>query len=202
MSELEVYKAINAVHREIAKTGISKDQQVTYGGKYKFRGIDDVYNALSTIIAKNDLCIIPIIKNKDVQGFGNKSLHITIEAEYKFVSTKDGSSVSVFTIGEAIDQSDKGTNKAMSAAYKYAFLQMFCIPTEGDNDIENNDHRVDQVMISTKDAALIKQMLKQTGSDVKAFLNHIKAQDVDSMTEAQAKTAIHLLQQKVKRQQK
>ena len=30
----------------------------------------------------------------------------------------------------------------MSAAYKYACLQTFCIPTEADNDIENESHEV------------------------------------------------------------
>jgi hypothetical protein len=35
-----------------------------------------------------------------------------------------------------MDMADKATNKAMSAAYKYACLQAFCIPTEGDNDAD------------------------------------------------------------------
>ena len=35
-----------------------------------------------------------------------------------------------------MDRSDKATNKAMSAAYKYAALQAFAIPTEGDNDAD------------------------------------------------------------------
>ena len=40
------------------------------------------------------------------------------------------------TYGEAMDSADKSTNKAMSAAYKYMCLQVFCIPTEGDNDAD------------------------------------------------------------------
>jgi hypothetical protein len=39
-------------------------------------------------------------------------------------------------MGEAMDSSDKATNKAMSAAYKYAALMTFAIPTEGDNDAD------------------------------------------------------------------
>jgi hypothetical protein len=35
-----------------------------------------------------------------------------------------------------MDSADKATNKAMSAAYKYAALQAFCIPTEADNDAD------------------------------------------------------------------
>ncbi len=46
------------------------------------------------------------------------------------------------TIGEAMDSGDKSSNKAMSAAMKYALLEVFCIPTEGDNDSENHTHEV------------------------------------------------------------
>ena len=35
---------------------------------------------------------------------------------------------------------DKATNKAMTAAYKVACFQVFCIPTEGDNDADANTH--------------------------------------------------------------
>ena len=41
-----------------------------------------------------------------------------------------------------MDSGDKATNKAMSAAYKYAALQTFCIPTEGDNDADATTHEV------------------------------------------------------------
>jgi len=47
------------------------------------------------------------------------------------VSCRDGSLHTVTMFGEAMDSADKATNKAMSAAYKYACLQAFCIPTEG-----------------------------------------------------------------------
>jgi hypothetical protein len=50
----------------------------------------------------------------------------------------DGSNVCATTVGEAMDAGDKASNKAMSAAMKYALIQVLCIPTEGDNDTENN----------------------------------------------------------------
>src|SRR6478736_352439 len=46
------------------------------------------------------------------------------------VSAIDGTKHTVATFGEAMDSGDKATNKAMSAAYKYAAFQAFCIPTE------------------------------------------------------------------------
>lgn len=41
-----------------------------------------------------------------------------------------------------MDSGDKATNKAMSAAYKYAAFQAFAIPTEGDNDADGSTHEI------------------------------------------------------------
>jgi hypothetical protein len=68
--------------------------------------------------------------------------YVTVEAEYDFVSTNDGSMHTARVVGEAMDSADKATNKAMSAAYKYLCIQTFCIPTEGDNDADATTHEV------------------------------------------------------------
>jgi hypothetical protein len=67
---------------------------------------------------------------------------VTVEAEFDFVCAEDGSKHTVKTFGEAMDSGDKATNKAMSAAYKYAAFQAFAIPTEGDNDADAQTHEV------------------------------------------------------------
>ena len=71
---------------------------------------------------------------------GKALFYVTVEAEFDFVSAEDGSKHIVKTFGEAMDSGDKATNKAMSAAYKYACLQAFSIPTEGDNDADATAH--------------------------------------------------------------
>lgn len=138
-----VYACIAAVSAEIALTGISKDRK-NEAQHYKFRGIDDVYNALAPILAKNKLVIIPRIVSRDVverqTQKGGSLFYVTVAAEFDFVSAVDGSKATVCTFGEAMDSADKATNKAMSAAYKYAAFQTFCIPTEGDNDADATTH--------------------------------------------------------------
>ena len=73
---------------------------------------------------------------------GSTLFYTVLEVEFDFVSSEDGSTHTIRTIGEAMDSADKSTNKAMSAAYKYACLQAFCIPTEGDNDADATTHDV------------------------------------------------------------
>ena len=60
---MKIYKAINAVQADLAISGISKDRKNAMQG-YSFRGIDDVYNALSPLLAKHGLCILPRILNR------------------------------------------------------------------------------------------------------------------------------------------
>lgn len=138
-----VYQLIADVSAEIAKTGISKDRNNAQQG-YKFRGIDDVYNSLAPIISKSGLVILPRMESREVAerstSKGNAIFYVTVDAEFDFVSSHDGSKHVVKIFGEAMDTADKATNKAMSAAYKYAVFQTFCIPTEGDNDADQTTH--------------------------------------------------------------
>lgn len=139
----KVYAAIAAVTADMAKEGIAKGRRNTQQG-YQFRGIDDVYNALSPVLAKHRLCILPRVTERKVQERetqrGGVLFYVTVRVEFDFVSADDGSVHTVSTYGEAMDSADKATNKAMSAAYKYAAFQTFCIPTEGDNDADATTH--------------------------------------------------------------
>jgi len=148
---MKVYQAINAIQADLAKTGISKDRVNSQGSGYKFRGIDDVYNAISPLLAKHGLCILPRMLNREctdrISGKGGNLFYVVVEAEFDFVSAEDGSKHTVKTFGEAMDSGDKATNKAMSAAYKYAAFQAFAIPTEGDNDADAYTHDVAPTII-------------------------------------------------------
>jgi hypothetical protein len=142
---MKVYQAINKIQAELATQGISKAHKNTQQG-YQFRGIDDVYNALSPLLARHGLCILPRMLARTCEerqtAKGGALFSVTVEAEFDFVCAEDGSKHTIKTFGEAMDSGDKATNKAMSAAYKYAAFQAFAIPTEGDNDADATTHHV------------------------------------------------------------
>jgi hypothetical protein len=142
---MSVYKSINAVQAALARTGISKANRNQAQG-YNFRGIDDCYNALSPLLAEHGLCILPRVLARTVVEHPSKNggvlFYVTVEVEFDFVCAEDGSKHTVKTFGEAMDSGDKATNKAMSAAYKYAVMQAFAIPTEGDNDADAHTHEI------------------------------------------------------------
>lgn len=175
---MKVYKAINAVQGELAKSGIGKDSENKFDN-YKFRGIDAVYNALSPLLAKHGLCILPRMLGRSCEERTSKGggalFYVTVDAEFDFVSAEDGSKHTIKTFGEAMDRGDKATNKAMSAAYKYAAFQAFAIPTEGDNDADAVTHEVTTKITPAAGAvdrldAGRKEVLDRTVADCTALL--------------------------------
>jgi hypothetical protein len=142
---MKVYEKIASVTAELSKIGISKDSKNQSQG-YAFRGIDAVYGALSPLLSKHGLCILPRVTDRQVIERQNRQgtalFYVTLTVEFDFVAAEDGSKHTVITVGEAMDSGDKASNKAMSAAYKYAAFQAFCIPTEGDNDADSQTHEV------------------------------------------------------------
>lgn len=145
MCDKKIYESINKIQAALAKTGISKDRKNQQQG-YAFRGIDDVYGALAPLLAEHGVCVFPRATERTCverqTQRGGALFYVTVRVEFDFVSSIDGSVHTCITYGEAMDSADKATNKAMSAAYKYACLQTFCIPTEGDNDADATTHDV------------------------------------------------------------
>lgn len=195
---MDVYKAINKVQAELCKSGIGKDSTNTYDN-YKFRGIDAVYNALSPLLAKHGLCILPRMLSHDVQERasqkGGALFYVTVEAEFDFVSAEDGSKHTVRTFGEAMDRGDKATNKAMSAAYKYAAFQTFAIPTEGDNDADAHSYEVEVKKPNTPTQQMKDEFESQSPND-QDWLQRV-AQEIEQLqtNEGPEQAFAHMMEQ-------
>lgn len=174
---MQVYKAINAVQSELSTIGIVKDKRNSQGVGYNFRGIDDVYNAIAPLLAKHGLCILPRVLARECIERTSKSggalFYITVEAEFDFVSSLDGTKHTVKTFGEAMDSGDKATNKAMSAAYKYACFQAFSIPTESREDADYQTHEVMPPSINADQATEIQDLIDETKTDVAGLLDWV-----------------------------
>lgn len=129
--EGKIYQAVSATMKDIGAVG--KSDFNTYD-KYKFRSIDAVMNALNPAMIKNGIFVVPTVLKCEREERQSKSdaknmMYTVLTVQYRFYAD-DGSYVEAVVIGEAMDRSDKSTNKAMSAAFKYACFQTFCIPTE------------------------------------------------------------------------
>ncbi|EOI5760219.1 ERF family protein [Cronobacter turicensis] len=206
MTEKLVYQAISAVAKEMATTGISKDRTNTQQN-FKFRGIDQVYNALAPALVNHGLLILPRITERTVTERttpkGTVLFYVVVKAEFDFVSTKDGSVHTVVTYGEAMDSGDKATNKAMSIAYKYAAFQAFCIPTEETAiDADAEVHHIQPADADTilaeftqyagteKDAKKLQEQYASTWTRLNGFPEHqVKCKDVTGIRIKELKQA-------------
>ena len=195
--------------------------------KYKFRAIDDVYNALNSVLAKHKVCIIPkyqIIHNEVISelkksSYGEKMQNtrtVILQGNYK-ITAEDGSFEEVTTFGEAIDFGDKAFNKAMSQALKYCLFQVFCIPTEEEKDAECKSPEIpkkeeikkpaqevkkeEAVKVSAENVTYIYTLITKTGFDKEKLYEAYKVQSMKDLTAAQATKVVEGLRKIEKEQE-
>lgn len=134
----EIYQTIIGVMSDIGAIEKNKSSQRQ---EYKYRGVDDVMNALQPVMVKYGLFVVPEImeqrREERRSSKGNNLIYSVCTVRYTFYA-KDGSSVQCVVIGEGMDSGDKATNKAMSVAFKYACFQVFCIPTDEMKEMPTN----------------------------------------------------------------
>ena len=196
---LGVYEAIAQVQAGIARGGIAKDRKNTQQG-YSFRGIDDIYNALASRLAEAGLCILPNVLEREVTERatqkGGVLFYVVVKVDFAFVAASDGSEHHIIMYGEAMDSADKATNKAMSAAYKYACLQAFCIPTEGDNDADAQTPQP-AAHITAEQYATLEALIETTQTDPANFCRFFKVADVSALPVPEYEKAVAMLKKKV-----
>lgn len=127
---MNIYESITKIMAEIPAIGKNK---TNLQQKFKYRGIDDVMNAIQPLLAKYKVFIVPTVleqtrEERQTKG-GGTLIYSICKIKYTFYA-EDGSNITAITIGEGMDSGDKATNKAMAIAMKYALFQVFCIPTD------------------------------------------------------------------------
>ncbi len=140
---MKIYAQIALVMAEIEAVG---KNQLNKAQGFKFRGIDDVYNAVHSAMAKHGVVCWPVIldivfREKIQTRNGGEGWHQIIKVKYVFAAD-DGSSIDVVVFGEGVDYGDKVSNKCLAIAHKYALLQTLVIPTEDTDDPDKDVHEI------------------------------------------------------------
>jgi hypothetical protein len=135
-----VYALIPKIMNEVGAIGKSgKNTQQNY----KFRSIDDMYNKLQPVLARNGVFFVPEIIESTEDSYANNKgtrfVRVKVRVKYHIYAA-DGSELISVVDGEGIDTSDKATNKAITAAFKYMLIQVFCIAVEDLPDADKDSH--------------------------------------------------------------
>lgn len=181
----KIYAAISAVMNDV---GAVKKNDKNDFDHYVFRGIDAVMNALYPAMVKNKVFVTPTVldvhREERAGKSGSNMMYSVLTVKYTFY-TDDGSSIECTVIGEAMDRSDKSTNKAMSAAFKYACFQTFCIPTEDllqDADAESPEIGKKVEKVDPKWIAAIDAECKRTGAKMDRVLVKMGVNNPEELT--------------------
>lgn len=146
-----VLKALCAVQKDLAAAGIAKSQTNTFD-KYQFRGIDDVLNALSPILSRHGVIIMPSVLTSEIRTVqtsqGKPQNHAKVEVEYTLYDA-EGDAITHKFVGEGMDRGDKSINKACTAAYKYFLFECFCIPVQGTPDADKDSPEISNDPVET-----------------------------------------------------
>lgn len=182
-----IYQAIIAVMEDVGAVGKEKTNK---SQGFKYRGIDDVMNALNPAFIKNKLFMVPEVLEQSREerntAKGGNLIYSVCKVKYTFYA-EDGSSIEAVVVGEGMDSGDKASNKALAAAFKYACFQTFCIPTEDlkDPDEESPEVAPKRGRINEQQAKELMLELIRLNIKLPAFLQANQLQDVHELTEGQ-----------------
>lgn len=209
MESKQIYKIIPLVMADIDAVGKNRENQQQ---KFKYRGIDDVMNAINPALIKHKVFIVPEVleeKREERQTKGGGNLIYSIcKIRYRFCA-EDGSYIEATTVGEGMDSGDKATNKAMAIAFKYACFQVFCIPTEEMKDpdsecppesrakgekpqVDDQTNYANDLIDNAKIKA-IQLKIETKGLNEKSILDYFKIDDFHNMTLSAWMQAMKLL---------
>ena len=140
--QITVHEAINRVVQDVG--GVGRDGYNEHQ-KFSFRSIEGTVNAIRPSLLQHGLTIIPVYKSLDHTDYtrdDGKVVHrAVLEGNFQ-ITGPGGDETFVTTIGEATDMEGRATNKAMSAAFKYALLQTFQIGSGEDGDATDHAPQV------------------------------------------------------------
>lgn len=203
---MNIYESISAVMKDCGF--VSKNDKNPQQG-YKYRGIDAVMNALNPALIKNKVFVVPEVLDQSREerqtSKGGLLIYSVVRVKYTFYA-EDGSSIYAVVIGEAMDSGDKSMNKAMSAAFKYACFQTFCIPTEEMKDSEADSPEplpIAEQKIGTQKAAALLSYIEKNFENVAQVAGWIsknyKVSTVEELTESQYSDAFNRLRKQVEK---
>ena len=134
LEPITVHEAISRVINDVG--GVARDGYNDHQ-KFAFRSIEGTVNAVRPALLEHGLTVVPSYKSiahTDYTRDDGKVVHRAVLEGTFQVTGPGGDDVFVTTIGEATDMEGRASNKAQSAALKYALLQLFFIGSGEDGD--------------------------------------------------------------------
>lgn len=112
------------------------------GVTYKYRGIEEITAEAQQLFARHCVVPVPMVKDravKDITVNGNPWTDTFLEVDWMLYGPGGiHDCVPATTFGMGRDNSDKGTNKAMTQSFKYLLLDLLLISDPADDNDGTN----------------------------------------------------------------
>lgn len=134
----DIISIIPKIREELGAIG--KNDEATAGARFKYRGHDEVVNAIVPLF--NKYGVFTTVEDEHIHYEGRPAANAkwnTAALIRKKVTfwAPDGSNVSSTVVAESTDNGNKATGQAQTYAYRFALTQTFTIPT-GEADPDSN----------------------------------------------------------------
>lgn len=128
---MTVFEAIANVMADVRAVGKADFNDE---GRFRFRGIDAIVNAVGPALRVHGVVVVPKVKDVtyrtvELGEHRHKAPHVSVLVRYRWFGP-DGDHVDCTVAGEAFDSGDKAVAKAMSVAWRIALLQTLTLPTD------------------------------------------------------------------------
>lgn len=192
---MNIYEKMLAIMSEVQK--LQKDDYVSYKNtNYKALSEEKVTTIMRNELIKYSLIVYPFEQTWNRQG--NIS---HVDVKYMLVNAENPEEKLVLaSCGDGADTQDKGSGKAMTYAFKYMWLRTFALPTGEDPDkISSEELDAQDKAREQKEKGYvitIKEMCKETKTDINKLLANYEANSIEDLTPDQADNAISILMKK------
>jgi len=131
-----VVDALTRVIRDLP--AIARDARVAdeHGG-YTYRGIDQITAHAAPLLARHGVVFVPQVETveiRDVMIDQTRWTDTVLTVRYRICGPGGADdALEAVVVGIGRDNADKGANKAMTAAFKYALTEVLCITDQKDD---------------------------------------------------------------------
>ncbi len=134
----DIISIIPRIRKELG--AIAKEDEPEFGTKFKYRGHDQIINAIVPLLNKYGVFTTvddELLRYEGRAAANNKWNTAAVIRKTVTFWAPDGSSVTSTLVAESTDNGNKALSQAQTYAERYAYTQTFTIPT-GDADPDSN----------------------------------------------------------------
>jgi hypothetical protein len=171
-----VVEALSRVMRDLPAIGKDGRADPKQGG-YAYRGIEQITVHTQALFAKHGVVFVPHVRSYEVREIEvNNKPWTDVYETVEYTVYGPGGIDDCITVGPILaigrDNSDKGGNKCLTQAFKYALLQTLCI-SDAKDDGDAQTHEADtrtappaDCPVSAEYAASVREKCAAAGVDV------------------------------------